>query len=275
MNVMCDIFNVTRGGYYRHVDRPASVSDVRRAQLVEQIRQAHAGSRKLYGSPRVTVELNERGVAVSENTVARLMNRHGIRSKATAQFRTQTTDSNHPNPIAPNLLERDFTAKRLNRKWCCDITYIPTEEGTLYLAGVLDLCSRKIVGWAMADHMKASLCLNAIDMAMLHRRPESGLVHHSDRGVQYACDAYRDRLDEHGVAVSMSRVGDCYDNAAMESFWSTLKRELLYQQPQGRFATRQQAMRMIFEYIEVYYNRQRRHSAIGFVSPETFEASLN
>jgi putative transposase len=275
VNVMCDLLDVTRGGYYRHVDRPPSASAVRRAERVEQIRQAHADSRELYGSPRITVELNERGVAVSENTVARLMNQQGIRSKTAAQFRPRTTDSNHPNPIAPNRLERDFTAERPDTKWCGDITYVPTEEGTLYLAGVLDLCSRRIVGWAMADHMKATLCLDAIDMALLHRRPGSGLIHHSDRGVQYACDAYRDRLDACGVTASMSRVGDCYDNAAMESFWSTFKRELVYQQPQGRFATRQQAKRMIFEYIEVYYNRQRRHSAIGFVSPETFEASLN
>ncbi len=275
MNVMCDILDVTRGGYYRHVDRPACASEVRRGELVGHIRQAHAASRELYGSPRITAELNEAGIAVGENTVARLMNRHGIRSKVTARFRPRTTDSDHPNPVAPNLLDRDFGADSPDRKWCGDITYIPTGEGTLYLAGVLDLCSRRVVGWAMADHMKATLCLDAIGMAVLHRRPGPGLIHHSDRGVQYACDAYRDRLDEHGVTASMSRVGDCYDNAAMESFWSTLERELLYQQPQGRFATRAQAMRMIFEYIEVYYNRQRRHSAIGFVSPETFEASLN
>lgn len=275
MNVMCPILKVTRGGYYRHVDRAASASEVRRAELVGQIRKAHAESRGLYGSPRITAELNDAGVAVSENTVARLMSRNGIRSKATARFRVRTTDSNHPNPVASNLLDRAFAAELPDKKWCCDITYIPTDEGTLYLAAVLDLCSRRIVGWAMADHMKATLCLNAIDMAMLHRRPKPGLIHHSDRGVQYACDAYRDRLDEYEVVVSMSRVGDCYDNAAMESFWSTLKRELLYQQPDGRFATREHATRMIFEYVEVFYNRQRRHSAIGFVSPETFEASLN
>lgn len=275
MNVMCDILDVTRGGYYRHVERPASASEVRRVELVEHIRKAHAASRELYGSPRITAELNEAGIAVSENTVARLMSRHQIRSKVTAKFRPRTTDSNHPNPVAPNLLDRDFGADRPDRKWCCDITYIPTDEGTLYLAAVLDLCSRRIVGWGMADHMKATLCLDAIDMAMLQRRPQPGLIHHSDRGVQYACDAYRDRLDAHEVIVSMSRVGDCYDNAAMESFWGTLKQELLYQQPNGRFTSREQATRMIFEYVEVYYNRQRRHSAIGFVSPDTFEASLN
>jgi putative transposase len=275
---MCDTLGVTRGGYYRSLGRAPSASAVRRAQLVEQIRQAHAASRELYGSPRVTAELRAAGVAVGENTVARLMSDNAIRSKvARPRFRPpRTTDANHPDPIAPNLLERDFAADRPDAKWCCDITYVPTDEGTLYLAAVIDLCSRRIVGWAMADHMRATLCLDALDMAVLHRgRPAPGLVHHSDRGAQYAGDAYRGRLDELGFAASMSGVGDCYDNAVIESFWGTLKRELLYQQPDGRFASHAQAKRTIFEYVEVYYNRQRRHSALGFVSPDTFEASLN
>ena len=272
---MCDTLDVTRGGYYRSLGRAPCASAVRRAELVGRIREAHAASRGLYGSPRVTAELNEQGIAVGENTVARLMSKHAIRSRVAAKFRPRTTDSDHPNPIAPHLLGRDFSADRPDRKWATDITYVPTDEGTLYLAAVLDLCSRRVVGWSMADHMRATLCLDAIDMAALHRRPAAGLVHHSDRGVQYACDAYRDRLDELGATASMSRAGDCYDNAAMESFWGTLKRELLYQQPNGRFASHAQARRMIFEYVEVFYNRQRRHSAIGFVSPETFEASLN
>ena len=277
MNVMCDILDVTRGGYYRSLGRPPSASAVRRAELVGRIRQAHADSRGLYGSPRVTDELNESGVAVGENTVARLMRQHGIRSRvARPRFRPPcTTDSSHSDPIAPNLLGRDFSAELPDRKWCSDITYVPTEEGTLYLAAAIDLCSRRIVGWAMADHMRATLCLDALDMAALHRRPAPGLVHHSDRGSQYASDAYRDRLDELGFAASMSGVGDCYDNAVIESFWGTLKQELLYQQPNGRFPGHAQAKRMIFEYIEVYYNRRRRHSAIGSVSPDTFEASLN
>lgn len=276
MGVMCDTLGVTRGGYYRSLGRAPPPSAVRRAELVERIRKAHADSRGLYGSPRVTAELNAAGVAVGENTVARLMSKHAIRSKVSRRFRPpRTTDSRHPNPVAPNLLERDFAADRPDRKWCFDITHVPTDQGTLYLAAVIDLCSRRIVGWAMADHMRATLCLDALDMAVLHRGPAPGLVHHSDRGVQYACDAYRGRLDELGFTASMSGVGDCYDNAVMESFWGTLKQELLYQQPDGRFASHAQAKRMIFEYVEVYYNRQRRHSAIGFVSPDTFEASLN
>ena len=273
---MCDTLGVTRGGYYRSLNRAPSPSAVRRAERVERIRKAHADSRELYGSPRVTAELKAAGVAVGENTVARLMSKHAIRSKVSRRFRPpRTTDSRHPNPVAPNLLERDFAADRPDRKWCFDITYVPADEGTLCPAAVIDLCSRRIVGWAMADHMRATLCPDALDMAVLHRGPAPGLAHHSDRGVQYACDAYRGRLDELGFTASMSGVGDCYDNAVMESFWGTLKQELLYQQPDGRFASHAQAKRMIFEYVEVYYNRQRRHSAIGFVSPDTFEASLN
>lgn len=275
MNLMCHLFDVTRGGYYLHRKRPASRRDLRRVQLLERIDKAHADSRGLYGSPRVTAELKHDGVKVCENTVARLMRLRRLRSRMVRKFRPQTTDSNHPCPIAPNRLDRAFTAKKPNRKWCCDITYIPTHQGTLYLAAVIDLCSRKIVGWSMADHLKATLCLDALQMALLHRRPAEGLLHHSDRGVQYACDDYRALLEEHGIECSMSRVGDCYDNAVMESYWGTLKQELLYQQPDGRFDNHEQARRMIFEYIEVFYNRQRRHSAIGYVSPDVFEASLN
>jgi putative transposase len=275
VNVMCDILDVTRAGYYAHIDRPASLRQLRRAELVQKISQVHAESRGLYGSPRVTAELKDAGTQVCENTVAQLMRQSELRSKIVRKFRPRTTDSNHPGPVAPNRLERLFSAEEPNRKWCCDITYIPTDDGTLYLAAVIDLCSRRIVGWSMAAHMKATLCINALEMAVLHRRPGKELLHHSDRGVQYACDDYRDVLEKHKMECSMSGVGDCYDNAVMESFWGTLKQELLYQQRNGRFGSYEEAKRMIFEYIEVFYNRQRRHSAIGYVSPETFEASLN
>jgi putative transposase len=275
VNVMCDILEVTRAGFYAHGERPVSARRARRVELIERISQAHADSRGLYGSPRVTAELNDSGIEVCENTVARLMREMDLRSKIVRKFRPKTTDSNHPNPVAPNRLDRLFSAEEPNRKWCCDITYVPTDEGMLYLAAVIDLCSRRIVGWSMADHLKASLCMNALEMAVLHRRPDEGLLHHSDRGVQYACDDYQEVLEEHGMQCSMSGVGDCYDNAAMESFWSTFKRELVYQQRGGRFETHEKARRMIFEYIEVFYNRQRRHSAIGYVSPDQFEAGLN
>ena len=275
MNVMCDIFQVTRAGYYAHRQRPIRVGDCRRAELAEQIERAYVGSRGLYGSPRITVELNENGVKVCENTVARLMRRMELRSKITRKFRLRTTDSNHRCPVAANHLDRQFHAGEPNHKWCADITYVPTDEGMLYLAAVIDLCSRKIVGWSMADHLRATLCTDALDMAILHRDPQKGLLHHSDRGVQYACDDYQSLLKENRMQCSMSGVGDCHDNAVMESFWGTLKQELLYQQPNGRFQTHQEARRKIFEYIEVFYNRQRRHSAIGYISPEAFEASLN
>jgi len=267
VNAMCDTLGVTRGGYYRSLGRAPSASAVRRAQLVEQIRQAHAASRELYGSPRVTAELRAAGVAVGENTVARLMSDNAIRSKvARPRFRPpRTTDANHPDPIAPNLLERDFAADRPDAKWCCDITYVPTDEGTLYLAAVIDLCSRRIVGWAMADHMRATLCLDALDMAVLHRgRPAPGLVHHSDRGAQYAGDAYRGRLDELGFAASMSGVGDCYDNAVIESFFGTYKQEWAHHH---RWAGLADARAATHDYIEVFYNRQRLHSALEYRTP--------
>jgi transposase InsO family protein len=272
---MCHILDVTRSGYYAQLERPVSTRAKRDMELIERIQKVHAASRELYGSPRVTAELNEAGIAVCENTVAKLMHAQRICSRISRRFRPRTTDSMHPCPLAANLLGRDFQARTPDRKWCCDITYIPTDQGFLYLAAVIDLCSRRIVGWSMAGHLRATLCMDALEMAVLHRRPDAGLLHHSDRGVQYACEDYRGLLDRHGIEASMSRRGDCYDNAVMESFWGTLKQELLYQQPQGRFNNHEQARRMIFEYIEVFYNRRRRHSAIGYQSPEAFEASLN
>jgi putative transposase len=188
----------------------------------------------------------------------------------TRKFRVRTTDSTHAHPTAPNVLDRDFTAAKPDTTWLCDITYIPTGEGFLFLAGVMDLCSRKIVGWSMAEHMRAELVIDALEMATTTRTPEPGLIHHSDRGVQYCRGAYRARLEARGMIASMSRVGDCYDNAPAESFWATLKKELMSDRS---FATRAEAHGAIFEYIEVFYNRQRIHGSIGYVSPEQFEAS--
>jgi len=184
----------------------------------------------------------------------------------------RTTDANHACPVAGNVLDRQFSAELPNQKWAADITYIPTDEGWLYLAGVIDLCSRKIVGWSMADHMRTDLVSQALRMAIVHRRPGRGLLHHSDRGVQYASEDYRYLLQSHGMEPSMSGKGDCWDNACAESFWSTLKSELVHHE---RYATREQARQSIFEYIEVFYNRKRLHSSIGYQSPEAFEASLN
>ncbi len=270
--VMCDVLGVSRAGYYAYARRRPSARSVRRNELTERIRAAHTASRGLYGSPRVHAELVEQKTPVCVNTVARLMRRAGLRSKIRRKQQPRTTASNHPHPVKTNRLDRQFSAPAPDRKWCVDITYVPTAEGFLYLAAVLDLCSRRIVGWQMADHLRAQLCTDALVMALSRRRPSPGLLHHSDRGVQYCCGDYQKMLAANNIEASMSRRGDCYDNAAMESFWGTLKQELIYLENYG---TREQAKRSIFEYIEVFYNRRRRHSAIGYVSPETFEASLN
>lgn len=241
-------------------------------KLIEQIREAHEHSRLTYGSPRVTAELKDRGVSVCENTVAKFMREDGIKAKVKRRFVPRTTDANHADPIAPNRLDRDFTAEAPNRKWTCDITYVPTGQGWLYLAVVMDLFSRKIVGWSMREHMKSDLVREALEMALRTRRPPSGLLHHSDRGVQYACEEYRRLLSENEIERSMSRSGNCYDNAATESFFGTLKSELVNE---TRYATHDEARRSLFEWIEVFYNRQRRHSSLDYLSPEGFEAKLN
>ena len=272
LTVLCEVLEVSRSGYYAWLQRPASARQKRREELTDQIRQVHERSRCTYGSPRVHAELADRQVSVCVNTIARLMKQAGFQSRIRRRFVVHTTDSNHGEPVAANVLDRQFVASAPNQKWCCDITYVPTDEGFLYLAAVIDLCSRKIVGWSMADHLRSELCLDALEMALHQRRPEQGLLHHSDRGVQYACETYRALLAEHGMEASMSRTGNCYDNAVIESFFSTLKTELIYHE---HYATRAEACRSIFEYIEVFYNRQRRHSAIGYKSPEAFEASLN
>lgn len=269
---MCEVLQVSRSGYYAWVDRPLSARARRQAELKETIARLHQGPRLAYGSPRLCADLAEQGIKVCVNTVAKLMKQAGIRSIMQRRFVVQTTDSNHDQPVAPNLLERDFQADAPDQKWCCDITYIPTGEGFLYLAAVMDLCSRRIVGWSMADHLRTELCLEALNSALQSRKPGRDLIHHSDRGVQYASIDYRRLLQSKQISVSMSRLGDCYDNAAMESFWATLKKELVHHQD---YSTREQARQSIFKYIECWYNRQRRHSAIGYKSPEQFEASLN
>ena len=277
--LMCGLLDVSRAGFYAWRGRRGRPEpgprQRRRDELVVEVKAAFGRSRQTYGSPRVYQDLKARGVRCCENTVAKLMRQESLRSVVRRRFRVRTTDSAHAHPVAPNLLARDFAADVPDRKWAADITYVPTDQGWLYLAAVIDLCSRRIVGWAMADHLRAELCEQALAMALGRRTPGADLVHHSDRGVQYACGDYRAALAEHGITCSMSRPGDCYDNAVMESFFKTLKAELVYQQPGGRFATRGQASAAIFEYLECWYNRKRRHSSLGYVSPEAFEAALN
>jgi putative transposase len=272
VSIMCEVLQVSRSGYYAWLDRPASARRERQQELTEQIRQVHQQSEQTYGSPRIHDELVEQGINVCVNTVAKLMKQADIRSIMHRRFVVRTTDSDHDQPVAPNVLDRNFHAELPNQKWCCDITYIPTDEGFLYLAGVMDLCSRKIVGWSMSDRLDSKLCLDALEMAIKSRRPGAGLIHHSDRGVQYASIDYQLLLQSHNMCVSMSRTGDCYDNAAMESFWGTLKTERVYPQ---NYRTKEQARQSIFKYIECWYNRKRRHSALGYKSPEQFETSLN
>ena len=269
---MCRVLSVSRAGFYAWRDRPRSLRQTRRVALIESIRRTHAECRGVYGSPRLTVELNARGIGVCENTVAKTMRQAGVTAKRPRRFVPKTTDACHRRPVAENLLDRRFTSALPDQKWAADITDVPTAQGWLYLAGVIDLCSRKVVGWAMAWHMKTELIADALEMALKNRSPSPGLLHHSDRGSQYASSEYRQILQAHGLVCSMSRRGDCYDNAAMESFWSTLKRECVDDQA---YATHEEAMASVFEYIEVFYNRTRRHSALGYQSPDAFEAALN
>ncbi len=269
--VMCRVLKVARSGFYAWRRRPPSARSRRDEELLAGIRKVHQANRELYGSPRVHRALLVEGQTVSRNTVARLMRRAKIRAKSGRRFVPRTTDSAHGRPVADNVLARDFGAQAVNHKWLADITYVATDQGWLYLAAVLDCFSRKVVGWAMADHMETDLVADALKLALHHRRPEAQkLLHHSDRGVQYASDDYQHLLARHGIACSMSGRGDCYDNAMMESFWATLKTELVHQR---QYATREQAGQSIFEYIEVFYNRKRLHSSLGYVSPESFEAA--
>ena len=273
VQLMCDILEVSRSGFYDFVRRQAGPRARRHADLTAQVTVAFHAARETYGSPRITRELVEQGVHVCRNTVAKIMRDVGLAGRTPRRFVPKTTDSSHAHPIAQNRLDRQFEpGDTATPAWVADITYIPTEEGWLYLAAVMDLRSRKIVGWAMADHLRAQLALDALNMALKRTGQSKDLVHHSDRGVQYACGEYRKVLESRGIVCSMSRTGNCYDNAVMESFWATLKVEAVYRR---QYFTHQQAMHDIFEYIEVFYNRIRRHSALGYKSPEAFEAGLN
>jgi len=236
-------------------------------RLLVEIKKAHKNSSKIYGSPRITEEVRENGIKCSRNRVARLMRRNGIAAKAKRRFKT-TTDSRHNLPVAKNLLNRQFRVDAPNKVWVSDITYIWTAEGWLYLAVILDLFSRKIVGWSMSDRMTQDIVINAFLQAMWRRKPGAGLMFHSDRGSQYASGDFRRLLLEHGVIQSMSRKGNCYDNAVAESFFHTLKTEVVYHE---KYLTREQARKSVFEYIELFYNRVRKHSTLGYCSPWKFE----
>jgi putative transposase len=262
---------VSESGYHAWATRNPSAGEKRRDELVAAIEVIHAEVRGRYGSPRMTAELNARGHASSENTVAGLMRQHGIRAKAPRRF-VRTTDSRHGLPVADNVLARGFAPAGPNAAWAADITYIPTADGWLYLAVVEDLFSRMVVGWSMAETMESRLVVDALEMAVRKRLPGDGLVAHSDRGSQYASDHYQRVLGRHGITCSMSRVAQCWDNAPVESFFASLKRELVHDE---RYTTREQARASIFEYVEAFYNRVRRHSSLGYVSPAEYERTHN
>jgi putative transposase len=264
---MCRKLKVSRSGYYQWCKRDDSPRKKKDRELKEIILAIYIKYKKRYGSPRIHDELHDTEIPCSKKRVERLMRELGIRAQHKRQFRV-TTNSKHNYPVAPNLLNRQFRVNAPNRVWVTDITYIRTFEGWLYLAAVMDLFSRKIVGWSMSKTMTTDLAISALKMAIRHRRPSKGLLHHSDRGVQYASHAYQKVLKKHGMICSMSRKGNCWDNAPMESFFGTLKAECIT----GKvYLSRAQAKREIFEFIEIDYNRKRRHSSIGSMTPENFE----
>src|SRR3989440_5403361 len=268
VRIMCGALEVSPAGYYAWRSRPESRRSAANRDLLDHITQVHRDTRGRYGSPRIHVELKAQARGVRRGRIERLMRNHGIRAIRPRPRRVRPTDSRHGLPIAPNLLGRNFFAAAPNRIWLADITYIETDQGWLYLAAVMDLYSRRIVGWAMADHLRADLPLAALKMAISGQRPGAGLIHHSDRGVQYASADYRKVMQSAGFRASMSRKADCYDNAPMESFFHTLKTELVHHR---HSATRAEAKSDIFAYIEGFYNRTRRHSAIGYISPIEME----
>ena len=264
---MAKLLRVSPSSYYAWLNRPVSAHDLRDKELCKEITRIFEEKRKRYGSPRIYRELRGTGYACARSRVARVMRENGLIARRKKRFRV-TTDSSHDFPISPNLLNRNFSTSSVNECWVSDITYISTMEGWFYLCTILDLFSRKVVGWSMDAHMKAELVVDALEMAVKHRTPPGGLIFHSDRGVQYASTSFRVKLKDYRMIQSMSRKGDCWDNAPAESFFSTLKMEEVYYR---KYRTREEARQSIFEYIEVFYNRQRSHSFLDYVSPEKYE----
>lgn len=269
VRLMCQVLEVARSGYYQWRKQPLSKRKMADLLLLMHIKDIFEQSRETYGSYRIQAELTEQGIRCSRKGVARLMREYDLKPKTARPFKVVTTDVNHNLPVAPNRLNQLFEADRPDQIWLSDITFIPTAEGWLYLAVVLDLYSRRIVGWAMSDSLHRQLVIDALQMAITTRQPPPDLLHHSDRGSQYASDDYQALLTQARMVGSMSRKGNCYDNAPVESFFGTLKTELVFHQ---QYATRAEARLDIFEYIEVFYNRFRRHSALGYKSPANYEA---
>jgi transposase InsO family protein len=264
---LCAALNVSRSGYYAWAGRPPSDRAVGDAKLTPVIRACYVKSRATYGSPRILRDLRDLNYRVARKRVARLMRQEGLSARPPRRYRA-TTDSKHTLPVAPNVVARRFHADEPNRVWVTDMTYVWTWEGWLFLAAIVDVFSRRVVGWAVADHLRTELPLEALSMALGIRQPEQGLIHHSDRGCQYASELYRSELSARDIVCSMSRVGDCWDNAVAESFFATLKTELIYRRP---WPTKHEARTAIHDYIGAFYNPHRRHSSLGYLSPMDYE----
>ena len=270
VRMMCEVLQVSPSGYYSWIKRPVSARDKEREKLANAIVNIFHAEKARAGYLRITKRLHRQGIKVGKNRVAGIMRDHGLRAKAAKKFKA-TTNSNHNLPVADNLLCQDFSATRENEKWVSDITYIHTDEGWLYLAVVMDLYSRKIIGWSLSERMKTTLVIDALLMALWRRGMPTGVIVHSDRGSQYCSLKYQSLLRKYNLKCSMSKRGDCYDNAAMESWNHSLKVEAIHGY---RFKTREHAKKSVFEYIEIYYNRERLHSRLGYVSPEEFEEKV-
>jgi transposase InsO family protein len=269
---LCELLEVPRSGYYAWLKGSETTRQISNRMLVEEIKQLFEANRGRYGSPRITEALRRGGQKANHKRVERLMREAQLKGRSCKRRKVRTTDSNHGEPIAPNLLLGRAAPTRTDEVWVADITYVPTSEGWLFVAAVMDLYSRQILGWSVRESLAASGALQALARALLKRGRPTGVIHHSDRGVQYACGEYRRQLQQHGLTASMSRKGNCYDNAAMEAFWSTLKREALEQSDQW---TKDRVRRELFEYIEAVYNRSRFHSALDYQSPVDFEQQNN
>ncbi|WP_340012747.1 IS3 family transposase [Paenibacillus sp. FSL E2-0202] len=269
---MCMTLHVSRSGYYKWRTEKTSTHMLRKAAIMKRIQYHFTDHQKRYGSPKITRLLHQEGYTVTERTVSVYMRHMKLRSIVSKTYRVQTTDSNHDHPIAPNTLNQQFKIRKPNSVWVTDITYIPCRGGRLYLASVMDLCTREIVGWRLDNHMETSLISGALQDAYEAKQPEKGLLHHSDRGSQYTSHEYTKQLKAYGMESSMSRRGNCYDNACIESWHSILKKELIYCNP--RFKTKEQAYQTLFQYIEFYYNRKRMHGALGYLSPVRFAEQL-
>ena len=264
---MCNELNVSPSGYYAWRDRPARAREMANQVLYTKIKAVYDDNHGVYGSPRIYRELKDQGIACSKNRIARLMRLRDLQAKQFRRFKS-TTKRNKTQPAAPNLLKRDFETDQPDQKWLADITYITTQEGWLYLSTILDLYTRRIVGWAMSDRMTSDLTVSALKMALQQRQPTAGLIHHSDRGSQYTDQVYQALLKDYGLRASMNGVGTWYDNAPMESFFGTLKSELVHHHV---YRSRDEARSDLFYYIEGFYNRRRRHSSLDYLSPEAYE----